>query len=67
MAIGIGSSFREDEDDDKPLFGRHWLEDSQGNLILSREQIYNGFLRLNREDKKWIRNKIKIKKKVLKK
>lgn len=60
MAIGIGSSFNEEENDDKPLFGRHYLEDFNTfpSLILSRENLLNHILNLSKEDRQWIERKL---------
>lgn len=39
MGIGIGSSWSEDSEDDRPLVGRHWLEDIDNISSFSHKEI----------------------------
>lgn len=60
--MGIGINFDKDDDfDDGPLFGRHWLEDSE--YTITKEDILIQISILSKEDKEWLKNQLKIKEK----
>lgn len=62
MAIGINLK-EESYDDDKPLFGRHYLEDEDmgfyGVNTQDKRFIFDSFKALSKKDKEWIINELR--------
>lgn len=70
MGIGIGSSWKDDDDYDGPMFGRHWLEDIEDEKIISnkpitKEEVFHAYHNLSFKDKEWIKRKLNMKERIL--
>lgn len=58
MAIGINSEFLDNDNDDRPLFGRHWLEDSSSISFpfetIKKEMLLKYIINLSEKDRQWL-------------